>query len=146
MQVCIRAGWPWSSRAAKLGESATLNLGNHQRLDPLTSRPPNFCRTMFRCIPVNCTTWLVTCGGQKPTTCALLHLGVKSLPCECLDPLTSLPPNFGRSMVRNPSASFRLALKRRLFYPALILPLPQRQHQQHSTNRPSYHSAPHSTS
>ena len=37
--------------------------------------------------------------------CALRRSGVKSLPCERLDPLTSLPPNFGRIMVRNPSAS-----------------------------------------
>ena len=53
---------------------------------------PHLCWPMGRSIaPVFCTTLWVTGGGRKPTTCALLRSGVKSLPCKRRNPLASFP-------------------------------------------------------
>ena len=87
-------------------------------------------------------------GGRHDVRAAALGVKIPSLRTlwspDFPSPQLPRPPSLSSHLARFPSR--RLALKRRPFCPPLILPFPQPQHPQQSTGRPSYHSAPHTTS
>ena len=118
-------------RTCALGRSGVKSLPC-ERFDPLTPFPPTSGRTMIRGIPVLCTTQLV--NGVVRRTAAL---GGK-IPCERRNPSASFPvPSSGPLPVASSGPEGTAPL---------LLLLPQPQHQQSSTDRSSYHSAPHTTS